>query len=202
MMLEAVDGRHASNLLKQYQPDLVILDLGLPDMDGQNWLISLRAYFQTPVIILSARFETEEVVKALENGADDYLKKPFDMPELVARIKRLLNVNLPSTKSSSEVYKFANMQVAIDDYEVHIDGKLIHLSKKEFQLLSILVRNAGKLITQTQLLKEIWGEYFADEVQYLRVYIGQLRKKLADCHKQPLITTESGVGYRFAQMDS
>ncbi len=199
---EAVDAKHATQMFERYKPDLVILDLGLPDQDGQNWLQNLRKNYQTLLIVVSARSDTDEVVKALESGANDYVKKPFDMPELVARIKRLLaHVGGEELINQHTVYQFANMTVDIANHEVRIDNEMIHLSKKEFLLLSQLVQHAGKLVTQRHLLKLIWGEYFSDEVQYLRVYIGQLRKKLAACTKAPLITTESGVGYRFVEVD-
>ncbi|WP_119327680.1 response regulator transcription factor [Cysteiniphilum halobium] len=202
---DAVSAEHATDVLNQQHPDLILLDLGLPDQDGQNWLANLRVkHMHVPVIVVSARSDSDEVVKALENGANDYVRKPFDMPELVARIKRnldLIDSFKTEGKKSEAVYQFENMRVNIADHRVMINDEVIHLSKKEFLLLSVFCQNAGKLLTQNQILQQIWGEYFADEVQYLRIYVGQLRKKLAACTKQPLITTESGVGYRFTKAD-
>jgi two-component system KDP operon response regulator KdpE len=196
---EAIDTSHADGLLKKYQPDLIILDLGLPGIDGQEWLQILRKKSNVPVLVLSARSETDEIVKALENGANDYVKKPFDMPELMARIKKSIATPMLAKPidQPEKLYLFGNMIVSLAQRQVKINDELISLSKKEFSLLSIFIMNAGKLITQTQILKEVWGDHYDDEVQYLRVYIGQLRKKLDSCSKQPLITTESGVGYRF-----
>ncbi len=201
---DALSAEHATEVLNQQHPDLILLDLGLPGQDGQTWLVQFRKkHTQTPVIIISARGSSDEVVRALENGANDYVKKPFDMPELVARIKRSFEL-IKMIRKESEIdeklaYCFDNMQVNLADHRVVIDGKEIHLSKKEFLLLSVFCQHAGKLLTQNQILQQIWGEYFSDEVQYLRVYVGQLRKKLAACSQQPLITTESGIGYRFAK---
>ncbi len=199
-VIEASNAHHATILLEQCHPNLIILDLGLPDQNGQVWLQNLRKKYNTPIIVVSARNETEEVVLALTNGANDYVKKPFDMPELVARIKRLLLLTTTTDDKEFQAeksYLFGNMKISIENHEVKIDDQCIHLSKKEFLLLAELSKHAGKLVTQSHLLREIWGEYFGNEVQYLRVYIGQLRKKLAACSIQPLIITESGVGYRF-----
>ncbi|MDC0534232.1 response regulator transcription factor [Francisellaceae bacterium] len=199
---DGVNGEHALQVLKEHQPDLILLDLGLPDIDGQDLLVLIREKYNTPIIVISARSESHEIVKALENGANDYVKKPFDMPELLARIKKCLlaSSNLGCTiDSENKTYNFGNMTVAIHNREVKIDNNPVKLSKKEFVLLSLFVRHAGKLITQTQIFKEVWGEYYNDDPQYLRVYIRQLRVKLEECSIQPLIVTESGVGYRFVE---
>lgn len=150
---------------------------------------------------MSARNDTEEVVKALENGANDYVKKPFDMPELIARVRRQL---ISATKNDLEianVYSFDNLIVDLNDHRVILDNQEIHLSKKEFSILSYLVRHSGKLVMQNAILHEVWGDYYGDGAQYLRVYIGQLRKKLSACKKQPLIVTENAIGYRFIPAD-
>ncbi|AJI72648.1 hypothetical protein FTDG_01272 [Francisella tularensis subsp. novicida GA99-3548] len=192
---------NATKLLGEYQPDVVILDLGLPDQDGQEWLKSARSHSEIPIIVVSARNDTDEVVKALDNGANDYIKKPFDMPELIARVKRQLNPLLKKQTEADNIYTFANLKIDLNDHKVSLDNKDIHLSKKEFLILACLVTNAGKLVMQNTLLKEVWGECYGDGAQYLRVYIGQLRKKLSACTKQPLITTENAIGYRFAIAD-
>ena len=194
--------KKASEFLISYTPDVVILDLGLPDQDGQLWLKEMRSNSDVPVVVVSARNETSEVVEAIENGANDYVKKPFDMPELVARVKRqITTISSMKDDCCEEVYKFSNLTINVSDHKVLLDDKEVHLSKKEFMILSHLVIHSGKLIMQVDLLAKIWGEHYGDGPQYLRVYIGQLRKKLAGCIKQPLITTENAVGYRFITAD-
>lgn len=192
---------NATKLLGEYHPDVVILDLGLPDQDGQEWLKSTRRHNEIPIIVVSARNDTEEVVKALENGANDYIKKPFDMLELIARVKRQLNPLLKKQTEADNIYTFANLKIDLNDHKVSLNNQDIHLSKKEFLILSCLVSHAGKLVMQNTILKEVWGECYGDGAQYLRVYIGQLRKKLSACKKQPLIITENAIGYRFAVSD-
>ncbi|AUP76041.1 hypothetical protein CYL81_09315 [Francisella tularensis] len=123
---------NATKLLGEYQPDVVILDLGLPDQDGQEWLKSARSHSEIPIIVVSARNDTEEVVKALDNGANDYIKKPFDMPELIARVKRQLNPLLKKQTEADNIYTFANLKIDLNDHKVGLDNKNIHLSKKSF----------------------------------------------------------------------
>ncbi|MCF6764728.1 response regulator [Thiotrichales bacterium 19S3-7] len=199
-VLEAIDATNATRLLVSDKPDLVILDLGLPDQDGIHWLNDMRQWSDVPVIVLSARDEESQIVKALDLGANDYVTKPFEMPVLMARIRAVLR---SQTKEVQEytVYHFANMIVNIPEHRIMIGDEIISLSKKEFQVLSLLVKHAGKLVTQQQILTKIWGSVFSDEPQYLRVYVGQLRKKLSQCDIDPLIETESGIGYRFAKFD-
>ncbi|MED7820254.1 MULTISPECIES: response regulator transcription factor [unclassified Francisella] len=196
----ATTAAEASKLLSSYAPDVIVLDLGLPDQDGQEWLRAMRIHNSTPVIVVSARSDTEEVVKALEGGANDYVKKPFDMPELIARVRRQL-INLEGSQKKSNLFKFANLTVDLDDHKVTLNGHEIHLSKKEFMILSHLVSHSGKLVMQNVILNDVWGNCYGDGAQYLRVYIGQLRKKLSECKKQPLITTENAIGYRFIEAD-
>ncbi|AJI55094.1 hypothetical protein LA02_366 [Francisella philomiragia] len=191
----------ATSLLGQYHPDVVILDLGLPDQDGQDWLKVVRISSDVPIIVVSARNDTEEVVKALENGANDYVKKPFDMPELIARVRRQLIAVIKKDLEIANVYSFDNLIVDLNDHKVILDNQEIHLSKKEFSILSYLVKHSGKLVMQNTLLHEVWGDCYGDGAQYLRVYIGQLRKKLSACKKQPLIVTENAIGYRFIPAD-
>lgn len=191
----------ATKILNDYTPDLIILDLGLPDQDGQDWLKMTRSHTNLPIIVVSARSDTEEVVKALESGANDYIKKPFDMPELIARVKRQLKDSSKQENDSAKIFKFANLEVDLNDHKVILDNQEVHLSKKEFLILSHLVKHSGKIVMQSTLLQEVWGDCYGDGPQYLRVYIGQLRKKLSNCTKQPLITTENAVGYRFVPAD-
>ena len=202
-VIEAIEAKHASKLLLSYKPDLILLDLGLPDKDGCEWLKEVRSKYDIPIIIVSARTETDQVVKALAMGAYDYVKKPFDMPELVARIERVLRLSdkVDINQAMDQKIQFGNMLIDLKNYNITIDNIKIHLSKKEFLVLSFLIKHAGKLVSQDMILKEVWGEYCIDSVQYLRVYIGQIRKKLVLCNKQPLIETESGFGYRFVEPD-
>ena len=202
-VIEAIEAQHASKLLLTYKPDLILLDLGLPDKDGCEWLQEVRAKYDIPIIVVSARAETDQVVKALSMGAYDYIKKPFDMPELVARIERVFRFSnkVSMNQDVDKKINFGNMYVDLKNFNITIDDIKVHLSKKEFHVLSLLIIHAGKLVPQDMILKEVWGEYCVDSVQYLRVYIGQIRKKLALCDRQPLIETESGFGYRFIEPD-
>lgn len=197
-VLEAINATNATRILSEEKLDLIILDLGLPDKDGIIWLREIRQFSDIPVIVLSARNQSNQIVKALDMGANDYMTKPFDMPELMARIRAVLR-QTKDDEPKQTIYTFENLIINLLEHRVTIDEKIINISKKEFEVLVILVQNAGKLVTQRQLLTKVWGSVFSDELQYLRVYIGQLRKKLSTCTIDPLIETESGVGYRFAK---
>ena len=198
----APNGKEGLRLCNEDHPDLILLDLGLPDIDGQDLLVMFKKnYPELPIIVLSARDQTDEIVQAINSGANDYIKKPFDTPELIARINRHISLSKSTESIQNEArFSIANLSMSIEKHEVKIDDEVIHLSKKEFQILHYMFQQKGKIITQNQLLKEVWGNTFSDEVQYLRVYIGQLRKKLKNCSIQPLITTESGVGYYFGKV--
>jgi two-component system KDP operon response regulator KdpE len=155
-----------------------------------------------PIIVLSARSDTSDIVKALGSGANDYVKKPFDMPELVARVKSAIAQHThKSSDPEVNIYSFGNLVVDITDHKTLINDESIHLSKKEFLILKMLVENSGKLVMQNDILQYVWGNCYGDGPQYLRVYIGQLRKKLSACSINPLISTEKGVGYRIAASD-
>ncbi len=176
-------------------PDLVLLDLGLPDMDGQEALLGLRAFSQVPVIVLSARDREPEKIAALDSGADDYLEKPFGLGELLARVRTALRHRLAQA-GTQEVFRAGSLVVDMVRRLVLIDQERVVLSVREYGLLALLVANAGKVMTHRQLLTSVWGTAHAGDVQYLRVYIGQLRQKLAAAGSN-LIETEPGVGYRF-----
>ena len=194
-----VNAKECLLFVKNQPVDVVILDLGLPDDDGQNVITSIRSFSSVPIIVLSARSDTSDIVKALDSGANDYVKKPFDMPELIARIKSAISQHTPKTLTPKvDIYSFGNLTVDIADHKILINGEDIHLSKKEFLILKMLVMNSGKLVMQNDILQEVWGNCYGDGPQYLRVYIGQLRKKLGECNINPLISTENGVGYRIA----
>ena len=192
-----VNAKDCLLFVKNQSVDVVILDLGLPDDDGQNVIANIRNFSSVPIIVLSARSDTSDIVKALGSGANDYVKKPFDMPELVARIKSAISQHTPKTlEPKVDIYRFGNLTVDIADHKALINDESIHLSKKEFLILKMLVENSGKLVMQNDILQYVWGNSYGDGPQYLRVYIGQLRKKLGACSINPLISTENGVGYR------
>ncbi len=177
-------------------PDAVLLDLGLPDMDGQEALQRLRAFSQVPVLILSAREREAEKIAALDSGADDYLEKPFGVGELLARLRACLRRRL-TQQGAQPVFSAGPLVVDLLKHEVRVNGALLALSRREFDLLAMLVRNPGHVMTHRQLLVAVWGPAHVEDVQYLRVYIGQLRQKLGAA--ADLITTEPGIGYRLRE---
>lgn len=175
-------------------PDLVILDLMLPDLDGLSLLRELRGWSTIPVIVLSARGEEATKIEALDLGADDYLTKPFGIGELLARVRALLRRGKDAAPSLAEI---GEIGVDLANHRVTRNGNEVHLTPTEFDLLAVLVRNQGKLMTHRQLLQHVWGSYATENVQQLRVYINYLRTKLErDPHAPSLIITEPGVGYR------
>lgn len=179
-----------------HPPDLILLDLGLPDKNGQEVLTALRDWYKNPVIILSVQKDEENIVKALDNGATDYLTKPFRTGELLARIRSALRNAVLEKNEPIVVYH--DLMIDLMSRTVKKNDTLIKLTSTEFNLLSLLVNNEGKVLTHQYLLKAIWGPTYVNESQYLRVFIGQLRKKIEDDFNVPkYIITESGVGYRF-----
>ena len=179
-----------------HPPDLILLDLGLPDKNGQDVLEELRNWYKSPVIILSVQKDEENIVKALDNGATDYLTKPFRTGELLARIRSALRNAILEKNEPLVVYR--DLQMDLMNRVVKKNVNMIKLTATEFNLLSLLVNNEGKVLTHQYLLKAIWGPTYVNESQYLRVFIGQLRKKIEDDFNMPkYIITESGVGYRF-----
>jgi two-component system KDP operon response regulator KdpE len=179
-------------------PDVVLLDLGLPDLDGLEVTKRLREWTQTPVIVISAREQEQDKVKALDAGADDYLTKPFSASELLARIRvALRHAARQATGRDEPVFSLLNMRVDFAQRQVFLDNKEVHLTPIEYKLLIVLIRHAGKVITHNQLLKEVWGPAHVNEVQYLRVYMTQLRHKLeADPARPRFLMNEPGIGYR------
>jgi two-component system KDP operon response regulator KdpE len=192
---EAETGTQALEQATRFKPDLIILDLGLPDMDGLEVTRRLREWTNTPIIILSVREKEEEKIAALEAGADDYLIKPFGIGELIARIKVALRHTIPVDDHS--VFQTGSLKVDLAGHLVFLDGITVSLTPTEFQILRVLVWQNGKVVTQRQLLREVWGDAYSDESHLLRVNISNLRRKLEPEPAKPkYLRTETGVGYR------
>ncbi len=195
-VMQAATAKEGEVFAAMHQPDLILLDLGLPDDDGQNLLKILREWFQKPIIILSARHAETEIIKALDSGANDYLVKPFRTGELLARIRSAFR--LTQTPNSEPVLTIKNLTIDFTTRTVKKNNEPIKLTTTEYALLMLLVKNEGKVLTHAFILKEIWGPGYIEHSEYPRVFIGQLRKKIEINPNQPtLILTESGVGYRF-----
>jgi two-component system, OmpR family, KDP operon response regulator KdpE len=180
------------------QPDLIILDLGLPDQDGLEVVRQMREWTALPIIILSVRGQESDKITALDAGADDYLTKPFGVGELLARIRVILrHVARAGRKPDEPLFAVGELQVDLENRQVFVDKAEVHLTPIEYRLLATLIRYAGKVVTHRQLLNEVWGPGYTGESQYLRVYMTQLRHKLeADPARPRYLTTEIGVGYR------
>lgn len=193
---EAVNAREGLVMLANHPPDLVLLDLGLPDESGHMVLEKLREWYTKPVIILSVQSSEEDIVNALDNGANDYLVKPFRTGELLARIRSLLRTT--STQAEDPVTSAGDIEINFSLRTVKKNNEPIKLTVTEYNLLALLIKNEGKVLTHQFLLRSVWGPSYIDQSQYLRVFIAQLRKKIEDDLNKPLhIITESGIGYRF-----
>jgi two-component system KDP operon response regulator KdpE len=196
--LEAENARAGRLAVAGKRPDLVILDLGLPDQDGQDFIVDLREWSRVPVIVLSAREQEAEKVAALENGADDYLTKPFAAGELIARIRVALRHAVAGAGEATPVHAFGDLVVDLSARSVRLAGEERRLTPIEYKLLATLVQHAGKVLTYTQLSRDIWGRHAADGNQRLRIHAQHLREKLNDDPISPrFILTEPGIGYRF-----
>ena len=197
-VVEATTGAEGMSLAASHRPDIVLLDLGLPDMDGLKVIQALRAWTTMPIIVISARGKERDKVAALDAGADDYLTKPFGVGELLARIR----VSLRRARRSSEgpdepVFVVRDLRVDRATRRVSLGTREVHVTPIEYKLLSMLVQHAGKVVTQRQLLLDIWGEAHEDQAHYLRIYVHQLRQKLEANPARPrYLLTEAGVGYR------
>ncbi len=180
------------------QPDLVLLDLGLPDRDGLEVIRNIRGWSRVPIVVLSARGQEKDKIQALDEGADDYVSKPFAVGELLARIRAALRRSAPAgDQAAGTVFRTGEIEVDLDKRLVLVQGKEVHLTPIEYRLLQTLIRHAGKVLTQRQLLSEVWGPNHTEEAQYLRVYMAQLRRKLESEPARPRrLLTEPGVGYR------
>jgi two-component system KDP operon response regulator KdpE len=197
-VVEAVTVREGLAQAMGRSPDLILLDLGLPDGDGLDLLRTLRTVMATPVIVLSARGREQDKVSALDLGADDYLTKPFGVSELLARIRAALRrAALPSDGSPDQVFTSGSLTVDLLRREVRRDGEPVHLTPTEYKLLAVMIRAAGRVVIHQHLLREVWGPNAVDQPHYLRVYMAQLRHKLESDPARPrLLKTEPGVGYR------
>ncbi len=195
----AEDGRSGLDALATGGADLVILDLGLPDMDGHDVLRSIREWSKVPVLVLSVRADEGGKVRALDAGANDYVTKPFGVPELMARVRALLrDAVAPAATAESPVYDDGRLRIDLARREVALDGQLLALTRKEYALLALLVQHADRVVTQPQLLREVWGPTHAEDTHYLRILLAKLRHKLGDDPASPhWIITEPGVGLRF-----
>lgn len=196
--LDATTGQEGLRQVGMQHPDLIILDLGLPDLDGLEVTRRLREWTATPIIVLSARNQERDKVNALDAGADDYLTKPFGTSELLARLRVALRHAIQAAQGSdAPVFTSGDLRVDLAHRQVFVGVQEIHLTPIEYKLLLVLVQYAGKVVTRKQLLHDVWGPSYVDEMHYLRVYMGQLRHKLeADPTRPRYLITEPGVGYR------
>ncbi|MDX1714019.1 MAG: response regulator transcription factor, partial [Halomonas venusta] len=197
-VLEAENGEQALAMVYTQAPDVVLLDLGLPDMDGHEVLQGIREHSTVPVIVVSVRDREEEKVFSLDNGANDYVTKPFGIQELLARIRAVLRLAQKARgEQTSSYYVSQGLAIDLELRRVTLQQDDVHLTRKEFAVLARLCRYAGRVVTQTQLLKEIWGPTHVEDTHYLRIVISRLRQKLGDDPQTPtLLQTEAGVGYR------
>ncbi|MER5929350.1 response regulator [Streptomyces sp. NPDC002054] len=196
----AADGATALELAAARHPDVVVLDLGLPDMDGVEVIKGLRGWTRVPILVLSARHSSDEKVEALDAGADDYVTKPFGMDELLARLRAAVRRAEPPAGSGEDevIVETAGFTVDLAAKKAVREGRDVRLTPTEWHLLEVLVRNGGKLVSQKQLLQEVWGPSYGTETNYLRVYMAQLRRKLEADPSHPVhFITEPGMGYRF-----
>lgn len=200
-VLEATTAREGIDRCADSSPDLVILDLGLPDREGRELIAEVRIWSKVPILVLSVRSGEHEKVDALDLGGNDYVAKPFGMAELLARVRALLR-DRSRPGESEAVYKVGDVELDVARHRVTKSGQPLRLSPKEFDLLRMLVVHAGRVVTHKQLLREIWGRFHENDTQYLRVYVRQLRDKLGDDPARPrYIANEPGIGYRFVEPD-
>ena len=195
---EAVNAEEGMSEAAARQPDLILLDLGLPDKDGLDVIKRVREFSKVPIIVISARGRESDKISALDLGADDYVAKPFAIGELMARVRAALRRSaVLAPYQVGETVRFGNVEVDLEKREVTVNGQVVHLTPNEYRLLQTLVKSAGKVLTQRQLLNDVWGPNQLEQSQYLRVYMANLRRKLeADPARPQFLQTEPGVGYR------
>jgi two-component system KDP operon response regulator KdpE len=193
---EAANGREGLVAAATHHPEIIILDLGLPDIDGIEILKKLREWYEKPIIILSVRNLEDDIINALDNGANDYLTKPFRTGELLARIRVALRTG--KSNEDNPNLTFGSLTIDLVNHTARKNGEIMKLTSTEFSLLALLAKNPGRVLTHQNILKEIWGFGYIGQTQYLRVFVAQLRKKIEDDPAKPkLLLTESGIGYRF-----
>jgi two-component system KDP operon response regulator KdpE len=199
---ESETGKQAVRMAHSIKPDLILLDLGLPDIDGKEVVTQIREWSQVPIIVLSVRAMDEEVVAVLNAGADDYITKPFNANVLMARINANLRKSVVKQAGEPELMN-GDVRMDLMRHETHIGDTKVMLTPKEYKLLRFFMVNRGRMLTHRQILSEVWGASHADNTQYLRVYVGQLREKLEDDPSNPvMILTEPGVGYRMETVET
>jgi two-component system KDP operon response regulator KdpE len=192
----ASDGKGGIASAATHSPSLIILDLGLPDIDGLDLLVKLREWFTKPIIVLTVRNSEDDIISALDKGANDYLTKPFRSGELLARVRTA--IKLTTEKANVPLLIFGSLSIDLVNHIVKKNNEIVKLTVTEFSLISILAKNHGRVLTHQFLLKEIWGYGYLEQTQYLRVFMAQLRKKIEDDPSRPeILLTESGIGYRF-----
>ena len=198
-VLQTENGREALRMIATAAPDVVVLDLGLPDMDGKDVLREARTFYAAPIIVLSARDREAEKIAALDLGADDYVEKPFAIGELLARLRAALRHHAGRASAATKI-ELHGLVVDMEKRRVAKDGAPVKLTPREYDVLSVLARHAGRVVTHGQILTSVWGPAHKDDTQYLRVFIGQLRAKIESDPSSPrIILTESGIGYRFGE---
>jgi two-component system, OmpR family, KDP operon response regulator KdpE len=198
-VMEASTGRQALRMIAASAPDVIILDLGLPDIDGREVLTQARTFSKTPILILSAREQETEKIAALDAGANDYVEKPFSIGELLARLRAALRHASLGEQEPTEI-ESGGLRVDLSSHIITKNGEPVRLTPKEYDVLSILARHAGRLMTHRQILTAVWGPAHQEDTQYLRVFIGQLRGKIENDPSAPkIIVTEPSVGYRFVK---
>jgi two-component system, OmpR family, KDP operon response regulator KdpE len=196
-VVDCASGEDGIVLVADRRPDVVLLDLGLPDIDGVEVLRRVRSFSDIPVVVLTARDRQSDKIAALDAGGDDYVTKPFDIEELLARVRAVLR-RVPQAALAPAVIRIDELEVDLARRQVRLDGEVVHLTKTELALLEQLATHPGKLLTHEHLLSQVWGQGYGSESNYLRVYVGQLRRKLHDDAANPrLIVTEPGIGYRW-----
>jgi two-component system KDP operon response regulator KdpE len=197
--VEVSTGKSAMSLIATENLSAIILDLGLPDMDGIDIIKQVRGFSDIPIIVVSARDQDSEKIDALDSGADDYLTKPFSIKELLARIRVVFRHNTHIKQDTPVVYKVADLEIDLEKHKVILEGNEIHFTPMEYNVLTLLIKNAGKVLTHKYILKEVWGSYLESDMQSLRVFMANIRRKLEKNPANPrYIFTEVGIGYRFA----
>ena len=198
--LETGKAATAVSMLASHSPDLMLLDLGLPDRDGQELLTEIRTWSSVPVVVVSARGQEKDKVRALDSGADDYVTKPFGAEELLARIRAALRHGQRMAEGEKSVYNIGGLQVDTEKRIVRVDGREVHLTQIEYKIVTLLCRNAGKVLTHDSLIREVWGPFSNCDTQLLRVNMANIRRKIEKDPAMPeYILTEIGVGYRMAE---